>query len=81
MGWGELNWGELNPKFRVALIKFLGANGGKAPIEAVRRVLANEGLVYVSPFDIIQLAEQDDLVVYDRNLQIVILRKFFINDE
>lgn len=69
-----MGWEELNPRFRKALIEFLETNNCRAPIEAVKRMLVNEGLVYVSPFYVIQLAEQDNLVVYDRNLQIVLLK-------
>ena len=69
-----MGWEELNGRFREALVEFLKVNGGQASFEAVARVLDNEGLVYVAPSYIIQLAEQDNLVVYDRKLQIVILK-------
>ncbi len=76
-----MGWEELNPRFRKALVDFLKTNGGRAPIGEVKRVLIDEGLIYGSPFYIIQLAEKDDLVVYDRNLQIVILKQFPIDGE
>ncbi len=69
-----MGWGELNGRFREALVEFLEVNGGQASFDAVARILGDEGLVYVTPSYVIQLAEQDGLVVYDRNLQIVILK-------